>query len=128
MFLNWYNGTGKKKRCISRILLREGNGRIFINKINAFYFFKRKNLINYIIKPLNITSANYDIFIKTKGGGEVSKAISIMFAISAAIIEYNKKNILLIKKNKLLTIDSRKVERKKIGYVKSRKKKQYTKR
>ncbi|MGX7586132.1 30S ribosomal protein S9 [Candidatus Vidania fulgoroideorum] len=129
MLLTWASGTGKKKTCISRILLKEGNGKIIINKLKASCYFKRKNLINFILRPLFLISNNkFDIFINTKGGGEVSKAISIMYGLSKALVDYDIKYKKILKKNKMLTSDKRIVERKKVGHVKSRKRKQYTKR
>ncbi|MGX7582746.1 uS9 family ribosomal protein [Candidatus Vidania fulgoroideorum] len=129
MIFEYYRAKGKKKTCVSTVLIKSGVGRIIINRFIAFNFFKRKNLLNYIIKPFCvINSFNFDVFVKTKGGGEVSKAVSIMYAISKALLLFDKKAFKILKKEKLLKSDNRIVERKKVGYVKSRKKKQYTKR
>ncbi|MGX7589410.1 30S ribosomal protein S9 [Candidatus Vidania fulgoroideorum] len=129
MIGKWYFGFGRKKTSKTKAFLKKGTGKISINKKNIIIFFKRKNLINYIYEPLKIVkNQKFDILIKTKGGGEASIAISSMYAISKGLLDYNyyyKKNL---KKNLMLILDNRIVERKKIGNVKSRKKKQYSKR
>ncbi|MGX7577246.1 30S ribosomal protein S9 [Candidatus Vidania fulgoroideorum] len=129
MIFNWYFGFSKKKTSRTKVFLKAGVGKITINNIEIVNFFKRKNLINYIYMPLNIINFyKLDILIKTEGGGEVSKAISAMYALAKALINYNyiyKKNL---KKNNMLVTDNRIVERKKYGYLKARKQKQYSKR
>ncbi|MGX7576848.1 30S ribosomal protein S9 [Candidatus Vidania fulgoroideorum] len=129
MIGEWYYGIGKKKSSISKVFLKLGKGEIKINKVNIFNYFKRKELINNIYEPLYfVKKTNFNIYINSKGGGEKSKAISSMIAISRAICDFNIEYKKVLKKNKLITFKNRKVEKKKYGYVKSRKKKQYTKR
>ncbi|MGX7582468.1 30S ribosomal protein S9 [Candidatus Vidania fulgoroideorum] len=129
MIGKWYYGFGRKKTSKSKVFLKSGTGKIKINGKPIITYFKKNNLINYINEPFKIIkNFNFDILINTKGGGCVSRAISSMYAISRALVDYNffyKKNL---KKNLLLILDKRIVERKKTGYIKSRKKKQYSKR
>ncbi|MGX7589269.1 30S ribosomal protein S9 [Candidatus Vidania fulgoroideorum] len=124
----WYYGTGKKKTSTSKVFIKKGKGVIYINNTKIFEYFS-VNYINIIYKPLNLSCLyNLDIYSYTSGGGISSKAHSMMYGISKAIIDYDKKYKKIFKINKFLKNDSRFVERKKIGRIKSRKKKQYSKR
>lgn len=129
MIGKWYYGFGKKKTSKTKVFLKKGIGTININKKKALEFFKRIYLVSYIYEPFKIIKDfNFDIIITSKGGGEVSKALSAMYAISKALLQYNYKYKKNLKKNFMLYLDKRIVERKKVGLVKSRKKKQYSKR
>ncbi len=104
-------------------------------KINNLLLDKYFSLIKYkfnIIKVLkikdNLFIDNFNYFITVRGGGLSSQSIAIRHGISRAILKYDNS---LKKKLRLLgfiTRDSRKVERKKYGFRKSRCKPQYSKR
>ena len=63
-----------------------------------------------------------------KGGGLSGQAGAIKLAISKALVNYDPKFRIALKKNGLLTRDSRVVERKKYGRKKARKSFQFSKR
>ena len=63
-----------------------------------------------------------------KGGGLSGQASAIKLAISRALISYDPKFRVALKKNGLLTRDSRVVERKKYGRRKARRSFQFSKR
>ena len=83
-----------------------------------------------IEKPFDITKTknNYDIFATVKGGGMSGQAGAITHGISKALVGMDPNCRKSIKKNKLLTRDSRTVERKKYGQRKARRRFQFSKR
>ncbi len=129
-------GTGKRKTSIARVFLKPGSGLITINDSKTYLLssIKHKNIIRDPLDVLNVDN-KIDLKITVKGGGKTGQTEAIRHGISKALISLNKydakKEFLTKKKLKefdLLTRDSRKVERKKIGYRKARKKEQYSKR
>ncbi|XAO72574.1 MAG: 30S ribosomal protein S9 [Candidatus Vidania fulgoroideorum] len=129
MIGKWYYGTGKKKTSISRVFLSVGSCNIFINGKRILCYFNNYYLLNILCFPFYVVNNfNFDVFCYVKGGGLSSKTYSLIYAISKALLEFCREYKLILRKNNLLSIDSRFVERKKIGYVKSRKRRQFSKR
>ncbi|WGH25335.1 MAG: 30S ribosomal protein S9 [Candidatus Shikimatogenerans bostrichidophilus] len=133
----YFHTIGRRKSSIARIYIKENKnlkGENYIrinNKTIEKYFISNKYFKNRIYLPLLITknlNKNLDINIKVKGGGYKGQLESIILGISRALCKIDKDNLIILKKNKLLTRDSRKVERKKFGRKKSRKKFQFSKR
>ncbi|QTJ62807.1 30S ribosomal protein S9 [Candidatus Nardonella dryophthoridicola] len=125
-----YHNTAKRKTSIARVFIKKGVGNIKINRININDYFYNKLYINIILKPIIILNMinKIDIFITVKGGGIMSQLNAIKLAISKTLVDINLKFKTQLKKEKLLTSDSRIVERKKYGFKKSRKKIQFSKR
>ena len=71
---------------------------------------------------------NYDMNIKVIGDGGADQAGAIRLGIARALVTINTENRPPLKKEGLLTRDSRMVERKKPGRAKARKKFQFSKR
>ena len=69
-----------------------------------------------------------DIVAKVKGGGSFGQAGAIRHGISRALEKYDVDFRKSLKSAGYLTRDSRQVERKKVGLVKARKSKQFSKR
>ena len=70
----------------------------------------------------------FDVNIKVSGGGSFGQAGAIRHGIARALEKYDPENRPTLKTAGYLTRDSRKVERKKVGLVKARKSKQFSKR
>ncbi|XZR52844.1 MAG: 30S ribosomal protein S9 [Enterobacteriaceae bacterium] len=125
-----YYGTGKRKTSIARVFMKSGNGNFIVNNNNINKYFTNKNTQFKIYHPLNLVKLinNMDLYITVKGGGISSQAEAIRHGISKAILQYNKNLRHILKKEGYISRDSRKVERKKPGFKKSRKKPQFSKR
>ncbi|WP_343189817.1 30S ribosomal protein S9 [Buchnera aphidicola (Astegopteryx bambusae)] len=123
-------GTGRRKTSSARIFLKIGNGKIFINKKKLNNYFKRNTLRAIVLQPTSILNINdkFDFIITVKGGGISSQANAIRQGISKSLIEYDNIFKTKLKKAGFVTRDSRKVERKKFGLRKARKKPQFSKR
>ena len=122
--------TGRRKTSIAKIWLKKGSGKIFVNGKNYEDYFKRANHKMQLLRPFEIISqpTNYDVRCNVKGGGLTGQANAIKLAISKALVSYDPKLRAPLKKNGLLTRDSRVVERKKYGRRKARKSFQFSKR
>ena len=122
--------TGRRKKSIARIWIKEGTGKIYVNGIMMPDYFKRLTHQTIVSRPLEITerSKKLDIKCLVKGGGLSGQAGAIIHGISRAILKYEPELKSVLKKEKLTTRDSRSVERKKYGRKKARKSFQFSKR
>ena len=122
--------TGKRKNSIARVwLIPNGNGEIKVNKKDLNKYFSRPLLNMLIKKPFEtINNINFGVNVSVKGGGLSGQANAIKLAISKALVNYDSKFRPALKKEGLLTRDSRVVERKKYGRKKARKSFQFSKR
>lgn len=122
--------TGKRKNSIARVwLIPNGNGEIKVNKKDLNKYFSRPLLNMLIKKPFEtINNINFNVNVFVKGGGLSGQAGAIKLAISKALVNYDSKFRVALKKEGLLTRDSRVVERKKYGRKKARKSFQFSKR
>ena len=122
--------TGKRKNSIARVwLIPNGNGEIKVNKKDLNKYFSRPLLNTLIKKPFEtINNINFNVNVFVKGGGLSGQAGAIKLAISKALVNYDSKFRPALKKEGLLTRDSRVVERKKYGRKKARKSFQFSKR
>ncbi|MGX7458713.1 30S ribosomal protein S9 [Candidatus Vidania fulgoroideorum] len=129
MLGRYFNSIGKKKTSVAKVLIKEGKRKIRINKKKIYSYFKKERpveTINEILKEIDYKGL--EIIVKVKGGGYMSQAQAIKMAISKCIYIYDIRRRKIIKGLGLSKFDNRVVERKKIGFVKSRKKKQFSKR
>lgn len=122
--------TGKRKNSVARVwLIPNGKGEIKVNKKDLSKYFSRPLLNMLVKKPFEtISNNNFNVNVSVKGGGLSGQASAIKLAISRALINYDQKFRIDLKKEGLLTRDSRVVERKKYGRKKARKSFQFSKR
>ena len=122
--------TGKRKNSIAKVwLIPNGNGEIKVNKKDLNKYFSRPLLNMLIKKPFEtINNINFSVNVFVSGGGLSGQAGAIKLAISKALVNYDSKFRVALKKEGLLTRDSRVVERKKYGRKKARKSFQFSKR
>lgn len=129
-----YYGTGRRKTSVARVYLRPGKGevKLVVNKRKRVFeeYFPHKIHKMAIYKPLSLTSTidNFDLYFNINGGGVSAQADAIKLGVSRALLEFNSELRPVLKKNGLLTRDSREKERKKYGLLKARKASQYHKR
>ncbi|KAK4753476.1 hypothetical protein SAY87_022274 [Trapa incisa] len=72
--------------------------------------------------------SSYDVFVKAHGGGLSGQAQAISLGVAHALLKVSEDHKAPLRKEGLLTRDSRVVERKKPGLKKARKAPQYSKR
>ena len=122
--------TGRRKRSIAKVWLKKGSGNIHVNGLKMNEYFKRPVHQIAVERPLTITKSKdiYDIVATVKGGGMSGQAGAVTHGISKALVVTSPDTRKIVKKNKMLTRDSRTVERKKPGQRKARRKFQFSKR
>ena len=93
-------------------------------------YFPVESLQIRVRQPLEVLEMlkDYDIKVSVNGGGTTGQADAIKLAISKALVNYDLKFRVALKKEGLLTRDSRVVERKKYGRRKARRSFQFSKR
>lgn len=130
MSVNLNSAIGRRKTSTARVFLTEGSGKITINNKSAIDFFKKTGLVKQVEEPLNAVEMKdkFDIKVNVSGGGVTGQIGAIRLGISRAILNYDASLKPNLKKEGLLTRDSRMVERKKSGQPKARKRFQFSKR
>ncbi|MDH5717085.1 MAG: 30S ribosomal protein S9 [Spirochaetia bacterium] len=122
--------TGRRKTSVARVRVIKGTGIIKVNKKPIEEYFGRLTHRFKVLEPLKLTGTenNYDIFANVKGGGNTGQADAICLGISRFLDSEDAKFHKELRKNGLLTRDSRMVERKKYGLHKARRATQFSKR
>ncbi len=124
------NKTGRRKNAVARVYLKEGNGKITVNKRDVSEYFNTMILRYRVNQPflLTETEGKFDVNVNVHGGGFTGQAEAIRLGISRALVERDPEFRPMLKVESLLTRDPRMVERKKFGQKKARKKFQFSKR
>ena len=122
--------VGRRKTSKARVFLSKGSGAITVNKKEIKEYFRREVAQMVVLQPLESTKLTGDVDIKAtvKGGGSFGQAGAIQLGIARALVKFDESLKSSLKKEGFLTRDSRKVERKKVGLRKARKRPQYSKR
>lgn len=124
------NKIGRRKTAVARVYLSEGEGTVYVNGRELADYFPLAIQQYKVHRPFELTSTlgKYNVDVNVDGGGITGQAESVRMAISRALVEIDPEYKKLLKEEKLLTRDSRMVERKKPGQKKARKKFQFSKR
>ncbi len=124
------NAVGRRKEAVARVYLSKGAGNITVNDKDYKAYFPIMYLQNQVELPLKTIDVQnaFDIVINVQGGGPKGQAEAIKMAISRVLCEVNPEYRPTLKKDGLLTRDSRSVERKKFGKRKARRSFQFSKR
>ena len=126
-----YNyGTGRRKSSVARVFLKSGKGNIVVNDKPLDTFFSRVTSRMIVRQPLELTNniTSFDIMINVAGGGESGQAGAVRHGITRALIDYDVALKGALKSAGYVTRDAREVERKKVGFRKARRRKQFSKR
>ena len=125
-----YYGTGRRKTAIARVFLRTGSGKFVVNDKPVDEFFSRETGRMVVRQPLELTqhTSTFDILVNVEGGGESGQAGTVRHGITRALIEYDATLKPALSTAGFVTRDAREVERKKVGFRKARRRKQFSKR
>ena len=124
------------------MFLRPGKGEIKVNNRVLEDYFGRETSCMVIRQPLEAVDVlkKFDIYATVVGGGISGQAGAIRLGIARALVKYDEKDMAedaepcpdsfrrKLRARGLLTRDSRRVERKKVGLHKARRATQYSKR
>ncbi|MDE6036899.1 MAG: 30S ribosomal protein S9 [Duncaniella sp.] len=124
------NAVGRRKAAVARVIVKEGNGQITINKRPLDVYFP-SSILQYIVKQPLLTldqAEKYDIKVNLDGGGYKGQAEALRLAIARALVKINPEDKHALRVEGFMTRDPRVVERKKPGRPKARKRFQFSKR
>ncbi|TAL65116.1 MAG: 30S ribosomal protein S9 [Legionella sp.] len=137
-----YYGTGRRKSSTARVFLRSGKGNIVVNGRSLQEYFCRETSCMVVMQPLETVDLvnKFDIYVTVEGGGVSGQAGAVRLGIARALVSYDEYDLAedaepdpnsfrrKLRARGLLTRDSRKVERKKVGLHKARRATQFSKR
>ncbi|MGH3007526.1 MAG: 30S ribosomal protein S9 [Gaiellaceae bacterium] len=125
-----YQGTGKRKTSVARVILRPGDGATWINGRSLEEYFGREVLRTLAMSPLSVAGVEgkFDVRARLHGGGPTGQAGALRHGIARALVEADPELRGVLKREGLLSRDARIVERKKAGLRKARKRPQFSKR
>ena len=124
------NALGRRKAAVARVYVKEGTGKITINKKDINDFFPNP-LLQYVVRqPLAKLQVEdrYDINVNVDGGGYTGQSEAIRLGIARALVKINPEDKPALRAEGFMTRDPRVVERKKPGQPKARKRFQFSKR
>lgn len=127
---NYFYGTGRRKSAVARVFMKRGSGAIVVNGKPVDEFFSRVTGRMIVRQPLELVErlSDFDIKVNVVGGGESGQAGAVRHGITRALIEFDAELKPALSKAGFVTRDAREVERKKVGFHKARRRKQFSKR
>jgi len=122
--------VGRRKTSSARVIVRPGTGRFTVNGRALEEYFPRLLHRKRAEEALKVTDydGKVDVLARVRGGGITGQADALRMAVARAILERDEESRPSLRQGRLLTRDSRKVERKKPGRPKARKRFQFSKR
>jgi small subunit ribosomal protein S9 len=124
------NATGRRKTSVARVYVTPGKGEIKVNARDLKEYFLSEIHQTLVKQPLVALKAEnqYDVTVNVEGGGIKGQAEAVRLGIARALVSVNAENKPVLRKEGLVTRDSRMVERKKYGRRKARRRFQFSKR
>jgi small subunit ribosomal protein S9 len=124
------NKIGRRKTSVARVYVKPGKGEIKVNDRDIKEYFLSEIHQTTVKQPLHAVKVDgqYDVTVNVEGGGIKGQAEAVRLGIARALVEFNEESKATLRKEGLLTRDSRMVERKKPGRRKARRKFQFSKR
>lgn len=123
--------TGRRKEAIARVRLTPSNRTLVtVNNKEVNAYFNTPALQLAALEPFIKTAlaTQFTVTATVRGGGIAGQAIAFRHALSRALSAYDPNLRGVLKKEGFLKRDPRAKERRKAGFVKARKRKQWSKR
>lgn len=129
-YVQQVQAVGRRKSSVARILLRPGIGRWLINGRELEDYFPRLVHRKRATEPMQAVDADarFDVVVRVHGGGMTGQADAIRLGVARALVEEDEEAMGPLRQGGFLSRDPRKVERKKPGRPKARKRFQFSKR
>jgi small subunit ribosomal protein S9 len=127
---NQIQTVGRRKTATARVTLRPGTGEWKVNGRALADYFPRETHRIRIQEPLLTAGVGgqFDVTVRVNGGGLTGQADSVRMGLARALVKNDEEVRPALREKGMLTRDSRKVERKKPGRPKARKRFQFSKR
>ncbi|MDB5225431.1 MAG: rpsI [Candidatus Adlerbacteria bacterium] len=127
----YIEAVGRRKEAIARARLTPSTRMsVVINGKDANDYFKTDTLRTTAVEAFLKLAlpTQFTVTVIVRGGGIAGQATAVRHAISRALIEHEPDTRGVLKKEGFLKRDPRAKERRKAGFVKARKRKQWSKR
>jgi small subunit ribosomal protein S9 len=123
-------GTGRRKTAVARVRMMPGTGKFLINDRDVEQFFTELQDRNDATAPLDLTGVrrHWDVRVNIAGGGHTGQAGAVRLGLARAVLKAYAQFEITLRDAGYLTRDARKVERKKYGRRKARRRFQFSKR
>jgi small subunit ribosomal protein S9 len=124
------HAIGRRKEAVCRVYIKPGSGKWDVNGRTLGDYFPRPALVSAIQQPFVATDmlGRFDVKANVDGGGQTGQAGALRLAVARALVMIDEAHRRKLRDLGLLTRDARKVERKKPGRPKARKRFQFSKR
>ncbi len=125
--------TGRRKSSIAKVFLYPKKGDFLVNGVPLDEYFTSEECKTQWLRPFHIVgvshpASTYSASVKVMGSGKSSQFDAMVLGFSRALVIASPEFRPILRKQGLLTRDSREVERKKYFLRKARKRPQYSKR
>ena len=124
--------TGHRKRAIAKVSCGETSGKlsISVNDLDYKEFFTKLVHQEIVCAPFVLLGikTGYVVNAEVFGGGKSGQADALKLGLSRCLAVLSEEYAKILRKNSFLTRDARKVEPKKAGLKKARKREQFSKR
>jgi small subunit ribosomal protein S9 len=98
-------GIGRRKTAIAQVILKLGNGKLTINeKDGSLYLQNNPAYLQKLSNPFALLGLkdNFDIYVKTSGGGLTGQTDAIVLGIARALTTLDSQNRTILKTAGLL--------------------------
>ena len=123
-------GTGRRKSSVARVRVRDGQGKITINRRPLEEYFANDQDRAAVTETLGAVElgGKLDVIVRVTGGGLTGQSGAVRMGLARALISYDEALHDALRDGGFLTRDSRMKERKKPGLRGARRGVQFSKR
>lgn len=123
-------GTGRRKSSVARVRVRDGSGKITINRKSLEEYFVNEQDQLAIKATLDAVEFGdkVDVLVRVNGGGTTGQSGAVRMGLARALVSYDEALHEILREGGYLTRDSRMKERKKPGLRGARRGVQFSKR
>ena len=128
---SYFYANGRRKNAVATVrLYPEGSGDFSVNEKKVRQWSDTEEMFLIMDRPLNILGIkkDFNVIARVSGGGKKAQAEAVRLGVARAVVLQNGDYREQLKKESLLTRDSRVKERKKPGLRKARRSPQWSKR
>ena len=123
-------GTGRRKSSVARVRVRDGEGKITINRKPLDEYFvnvQDQAVVTETLSAVELTG-KLDVIVRVGGGGLTGQSGAVRMGLARALVSYDESLHDALRDGGFLTRDSRMKERKKPGLRGARRGVQFSKR
>jgi small subunit ribosomal protein S9 len=126
--IHW--GTGRRKSSVARVRMMPGSGLMLVNSREVERYFTEPQDRLDALAPLELTGVrrHWDVKVNVHGGGHSGQAGAVRLGVARALLKAYTQFEVTLRDAGFLTRDARRVERKKYGQRKARRRFQFSKR